>query len=1748
MDPVRRQEIRGTRRQRRAQRVVRASANESPLYDGNGMTNVNAENSQISETAGTPVAEGEHGVNRNVCPQSTLSDTTRLLEKVQRQKKEGNDTALELSEREALVQRRYAPNVQAFLRQSLSPLPEEQSKFRNTTSLQTAHNFKKDDLLAALIADTQGNFLKLDHELSEDYSLAAQRLHASVFSHANDFLALFRDVEKTSGLVEVLKANVQGTKAAISAISKFNYFNIGDSNFPVSSPHPSFSVSPSKVSKLGSNPVDTGDNRLLSCQRPSLVSHCAYCYDECSVNISRNCSINANGIDLTGVETNVYTRAQRNASRTVGSSTTAEGTEIHPACELSDTIRTHSDHFFAVPQTTGTSFRPTTRSLNIRSFTQWQHAIGSGGVYTARKTDVTNLSSENGNNKSLDIPASCDNDGKTTFKKKGLELHFTEVQVFADVLKEEVVQLLSERRHSEAAELLRSLSGEAERKGCLPLLLELESTLVRSILDSLNHVPMTMLYAESVHMPLLRLLLRFGRHNSASSAYLALQSMWLRNELRKLHDNADPKHASIVAVEFLVVAIRSILQRQRTLGIPLDEARKAPFLNNDGNNNKGVDHQVSPNSTAALWVQENVMHFAQELLTPHVLSYGTETVGGDPLQIRHAVAVLTKVVEVLYGLTLDGFAGYNTLTLQFLTPGLMILEAEFARLTEARLESTGRAMLKYLITSGLHMYKTNAAEYEPSICADIAWKSNARSHELLRNVKGMPCGPHMRVIQLLLCPAASDLFDRHHSAAPPGTSVQGTKAKTIEKNEPFLQNKQNCTTKDDGSSSATSSSFLPPERFRFSRYANGCTSVHDLFVHSVVHFTAAMGGRKWKPSSNTDSNTTSRIKVQNPRDLGKTVTDNSTAARISEEGKYGSNKGVGLDPAENRPQAKTSLIFSNSLIADTFDLTLHDLCAAFLCTSLQQRYALIEFLSSETFISHQHALFPPVAEEDCEVKSLFFNNPVKSPGWVFDGCSALLSDMISVSVWVSYLVQGNAVSHLLGDTTVSFQSQHLEGLRRVLPGVVQSWLTTTLSLGYRIDNAKGLLPASAVAVIMRLPQPKSPICTADKEGDAAVDTKAVGRSPAKPAMRGESSPLQSSRFDIATGLNIAHSCSESLGAVCNTNGRHLFGELKSAVSAAGDAYSINSFGSRVAGMCGFLMGTSGAAGKGNIRQLTANDLYSGDDDMHILSIPVMEFNTRNDGVKDKADAESTQGKDPIFPKLAGMSMSNMAPPLSLELSAATQIDERKLLPLLLEILDTEYFTPHGYCVHHLLISMGTSSFVDAIEYINGTTHKFSNVWAVRSALPSYPEFPIGEEFDRNDELFLFHWCVQISLHLLTLFQERFLVPSYALNMRAGEVVGQRQTSQGKGILSMSKEGTQYPVQGCVSPSDDSALAAICAGGGNYVGAICMLQFLVVRLLTDALCSSTTWNAVYACKSSAEWRADKRVRRQQLFFFALFMRFWSPLFYGGMSVPLYDVSKTSVDEVQTGKNSVDGNRDIPGSSLSFPEASLTGEKGVPALVILEWLTASGVSRQARTAFTAAASNKSHSTGVGHSMQTDRYSLSQTDGNACFNTAVDELFGSNGSAGKVRKDSLFGSVNAFPSSATATRNQAQNSLPSQNVRVPNTRNTTVLAADPSTANVPLSVGSYLPTTLLDIVQCFFQDTLGETHAVSFLTSNLMRDRVDRALVSINLADFVGTSHLQSGEEEENTDEFDIIANGRVTLAHVRELLFSYIQPLL
>lgn len=166
------------------------------------------------------------------------------------------------------------------------------------------------------------------------------------------------------------------------------------------------------------------------------------------------------------------------------------------------------------------------------------------------------------------------------------------------------------------------------------------------------------------------------------------------------------------------------------------------------------------------------------------------------------------------------------------------------------------------------------------------------------------------------------------------------------------------------------------------------------------------------------------------------------------------------------------------------------------------------------------------------------------------------------------------------------------------------------------------------------------------------------------------------------------------------------------------------------------------------------------------------------------------------------------------------------------------------------------------------------IFRVRDALSYYPAFaPLRgvTVLPRRDEAFLFHWFVPMVLHLLTTLQECWLTPRYVRHreLAAADVPVRR--------------------DGSVSPQEGGPLGVLCGGGGNYVVALALLQWVVHRLLVCVLCRGATWAMVYhrpdsdsdSDSDSAEeklpWQSSEAVLRQQLFFFALYIDFWAPLY-------------------------------------------------------------------------------------------------------------------------------------------------------------------------------------------------------------------------------------------------------------------------------
>lgn len=453
------------------------------------------------------------------------------------------------------------------------------------------------------------------------------------------------------------------------------------------------------------------------------------------------------------------------------------------------------------------------------------------------------------------------------------------------------------------------------------------------------------------------------------------------------------------------------------------------------------------------------------------------------------------------------------------------------------------------------------------------------------------------------------------------------------------------------------------------------------------------------------------------------------------------------------------------------------------------------------------------------------------------------------------------------------------------------------------------------------------------------------------------------------------------------------------------------------------------------------------------------------------------------------------------------VAEDTLLPLLMGFLDTKYVTPATYRVPAVLDHLGI-----AVAPSSGTPTPWQSspppvVWGVRAAIRSYPDFPIGIGFDRGDQFFLLHWCVQITLQLLTHFQERLLVPSYVANGQGGASAG------------------ELLVAGCASPREDSPLGALCSGGGNYVAAVAQLQFLVVRLLRDVLCRPATWSAMYGCKSQAEWRSDENVLRQQCFFFAAFLRFWGPLFCGGMQVPVQNAKLGTGAKGTTEATTAAATPTKPLTTIS----SGNSVDRVPALAIVEWLSAGNILQPAADVIAAV-----------------------TDSGAAHTTTAMPLPASRGA---TLLDAFFmgwsgGAINGKSAAPTS-----HNAKAAANAAGWKSQQPTAATSSVTVVNVHGLYGScYLPDTLLRVVQQFFESQLADTRAVTVLTSEVMRLHVDRALLAVNLYDFVGTT-LAGGSSEEDDESSTTTdrctspqGRGPLTLANLRDLLVIYVRPLL
>ncbi|RHW71720.1 hypothetical protein DPX39_070062200 [Trypanosoma brucei equiperdum] len=1343
------------------------------------------------------------------------ADAVELLSRMQDRTKEIQRAEKDADARENLVKTRYAGGASA--------------------TGGTTVPFDKNALLTDMIAEARYNFLKLDQNLSEDYNIATRRLHAAVFGHTSDFLQLFRDVNRASSLVESLKSSVQGTKAVISTISKSATCGrkggvVEEGTDACTSSALGFSMFSSGLGCSSGSNDDSGNRVIKPRTRPSLIA------------------------------TNLARRQPRRGLAGAFAAQPSKDTGT-PGSGAGYSNSTGGNADGRGWSRSGGCLLVTTRSLNTTSVSLWQTMILSGG-----ESAVGDSALGYHHRWAAQRGIGEESDDKVEKAKS------QDIAVFVDVLRQEVMQSIAERRYMETAELLRSSEAEADAKGCLSLVLELEELLVHSIRMHVQTLVMPLMYSESLHIPLIQLLLRFGRVQCGSQLFFHLHAVWLDAEMEKLQLRLDSYKGTLIASDFLVCAILEVLERQKNLwrtdpsigtaACPandsneddsgLDSSPKAgdTKLQRTGSPGKvtATDHnngctksepvvtpRMPPSSTAVLWVHDRLDKFACEVLQPRALSHGTGAEGGDPSRFRRAVVMAADAIRTVRRLDRFGFAGCDTRLLVLLTPSLMYLQADFSRCTNSRLATTGRAMIEHLIHDVRHIYLTKGKGYSVKMCGEVARRNNSVCREPQQRLKILPRSSYALLAELLLAPASSRLF--------------------------MPQNTGSCATRPGESSAGP---VLVPEQYSFLRYSNGCTRVHGLLLTSVLRFVAAMTGYDVLPLE--------------------------LAKQQQQEA---------LEQLANQAEC-ASFLLSNSLVIESLDVTLHRLFLSLMHTTIRQRQSLVGFMLSGEF-SEMHPKF-----FDCGSRSSSSTYTLVGNPWALSAMQLMLADVLSTSVWIAYLSRGGALSQLLLlQSAQAFRVQYVEELRRALPRIVQGWMAATLSLGYRLDSARDLLPCDA------------------------------------------------------------------------------------------------------------------------------------------LVFPVTEAGTSTAPMTMAPDNRMVDASDP-----------RDAVVRLLEISA---VNESRLAPFLLSLVQNSF-------------TSGSSTAEEAVLLCAPLPMPTSPLWCLRSRIGNYPKFPIGRKFNHDDELFLFHLFVQIMLNVLAYFQEHLLVPSYVVNERWASA---RPDSPSDGDTSPQSPGytsKRCPSRGCVSPQTESVVAILSAGGGNYVGAVALLQFIIYRLLRDVLCRPQTWNVVYGLPPEASRWAENMVR-QQVFFFALFVRFWSPLFVGGVNFP-----------VAAGRP--------PGSG------SDENADGISSMLILQWLTCTGGCQG-----------------------------KQQHGKGPYAFDIEALaFPPNTVESRERvyiRETNLGGV----SGAATPPDDQQSEGAGQKEGSRKSAEDSTTGSDFSPPCTPNEGKNDLSMLMLGLIGSFF-DSQGEARAMPAINSDLTRNRVEKLMSSLNLLSVVNKEVLaeKGGAEGKDSDDDD------------------------
>nr|CAJ2467232.1 unnamed protein product [Leishmania braziliensis] len=1712
MNNDRRREVRHARRLRRHQRGGADSNDSHGVRSRSAAASAHTIPPPLGATPGVVMGTGAAGSTasgRRTTAVTTHDEAQRLSERMQQQQQVKSRADQMLTQRETLIRERYAPN-------SITATAHDQ-----TQQQVSAYTFDKDDLLTGLIGDNKANFLKLDHDLTEDHAIATHRLHASVFAHANSFLLLFRDVDRASDLVEALKANVQGTKAAISAISKYSSANIVvDGETSSTGKLAGFATARVRGGDAGNSSVfstvlgrtaSDGDPRRFA--RPSLVSRRVtqrYASEGSSDMTWLNDAVVDLGWGTGGAASTDSSAAARSSHATTCAST------MHRSGLADEEEAATGGCADAMTTNTGASY-PTTRGLNVSSVRQWRHVIGMRANLTTRDSTGDRDAAEGGSAASGrplrgEVKDNSRSSAGPTAAARS-EKEAIDTAAFVGILREEANQLLTERRHVDAAELLYRLADEATAKGCVPFLLDLEAALVRCVISNVVKIPVTPLYVESLHVPLIQLLLRFGRSRSAAAVYLTIHTSWLQSEVQRLQSRVNPQYASLIAVDFLVRTTRAIVRRQHTLGLSLSAAQAfmedgsagtaeaAAVSKTDGKRpvagatrpttitrSGAVATQkpgpprgaaaaspgtlIPPNSAALLWVRCNVERFACDVLATHLLSFGTGTDGGDPTRIRQAAQMIAQTSRVMQTLSTDGFAGCDTLIMRQLTPSLVILEDDFTRLTGELVEHGGRAMMEQVIMGSLAFYEANlenTAAIEAAVAAPPPTATTA-SDATTAIPKGSTATETPSLLPMPARPAPRSIPPPYHPSR-----CDDVARKVRVRCQELVQLIRT----------------LPLSGHSLLIQLLLAPASSSLFKSAASAGGAAQGASSPAPADFSSSATGGAAAYPTGRGRGATALLGKAGASSTAP----PPASLSTTPPPLLSSERFRFLRYANGCSSTHVRLLRSLCgyvAALTGTDQLPAEVMASAAAQEQEGTNSTAAMA-MRLQQAECIAYLLTSAV-----VTESIDVVLCNLLS-RMMVVLLRQRKALVRFL--SSEAFLTNH----RRVFPSAAAKSAVSDAPLFSDPATSPAWVLDSTLCLLSDLLGLGAWVSFFTRGGAMAhmlVDAQFDFRTQHLERVQREVPRLVQEWMCAALLLNADVTRANAVLALPTSSvkalepSRSLLAPQQSVLFGSrlqerGDGWSTRLWSKSNVSFSAVAATTAATTAK-KVNKADANTSSV------LLSIPVTSPSSATSPSATAADKKAA-ATPPLF--------------------AGAGVREERVLSLIMTFLDRKYYTPAGYTVHRCVVDSANVSFDgSASAGLNG-------VWTIRSQLSSYPEFPIGEIREhRGDEVFLFHWCVQVSLHLLTFFQERLITPSYVMNQRAAEAQG-----------SMAS----LPLKGCITPQENTVLAGWCAGGGNYVTAVALLQFLVMRLLRDGLCRADTWSAVYGCPV-AEWRRDEAVLRQQLFFFSLFAYLWAPLFTGGRAprARAAGAVRTAVASSSPTKE------DAPVSSWLVD--------GLPSLAVLEWMTCGGVLTPSANADSVAAAITSTA------LATIPASL----------TAVDLLFSTPGTlhmasrCGEGTEVDVTGATHAATGAGAASwRAKAGGSGTAAGLASAGASPAAATNAVLARRELFGSCASYIPDGPLRVLRHFFEVQLGESRAIPAVTSDVMRVRVERAMAEINLLDFAGTS-LGMDDDESEDDASSLTATRsssgagsgdrrsparKVTLKNLRDLIAVYTVPL-